>query len=100
MWFPEGQRSRDGCLQPFQSGLGMLLAAEPVPVVPIRIHGTYDTMPIGARWPRSSRVTVVIGERIDAKSVDSQAPGMERYEQIAQALHDHVKRLARARSPE
>ncbi|MBX3300607.1 MAG: AMP-binding protein [Nitrospira sp.] len=100
VWFPEGERSRDGRLQPFQSGLGMLLAAEPVPIVPIWIHGTYEAMPIGARWPRPSRVTVVFGEPIAAKSVDSQAPGMERYEQIAQALHDRVARLARTQSLE
>lgn len=47
VWFPEGERSVTGELQPFKPGLGRLLIRYPVPVVPVFIHGTHQAMPPG-----------------------------------------------------
>ena len=78
VWFPEGRRSPDGALQPFQPGIGLLLRARPMPVVPVTFAGTDRLMPIGRRFPRPGRVRVVIGEpigveRLEAAGDDEQA---------------------------
>ena len=65
IWFPEGQRSPDGRLQPLRPGIGLVLAAQPVPVVPVWIEGTREVMAPGQRVPRPGRrVRIIIGEPI------------------------------------
>jgi long-chain acyl-CoA synthetase len=66
IWFPEGQRSPDGMLQRFRPGIGLVLRAQPVPVVPVWIEGTWEAMPPGRRVPRPGRARVIIGEPITA----------------------------------
>ncbi len=69
VWFPEGQRSPDGDLQRLRPGIGLVLAAQPVPVVPVWIEGTREVMAPGRVFPRpGKKVRVVIGEPI---SVDA-----------------------------
>lgn len=43
--FPEGTRSRDGRLQPFKDGAFRLAMEAKVPVIPIAMRGTYETLP-------------------------------------------------------
>ncbi|WP_018169676.1 MULTISPECIES: AMP-binding protein [unclassified Thioalkalivibrio] len=65
IWFPEGQRSPDGTLQRLRPGIGLVLAAQPVPVVPVWIEGTREVLPPGKHFPRfGGRVRVVIGEPV------------------------------------
>ncbi len=45
--FPEGSRSQDGKLKPFQPGGFHLAMLSGRPIVPITICGTYDVMPKG-----------------------------------------------------
>lgn len=59
VWFPEGERSPDGRLQPFKLGLGLVLDRRRVPVVPVVIRNTY------AAWPRSRRLPRLRPLRID-----------------------------------
>jgi long-chain acyl-CoA synthetase len=58
--FPEGRRSADGRLQPFEAGIGLLAQESEVPVQPIAITGLgrHD----GRKWPRRGAVTVRLGE--------------------------------------
>jgi long-chain acyl-CoA synthetase len=60
--FPEGGHSSDGILQPFQLGLGIMVKELGIPVVPIKISGTGQVLPPGARFPKRGRVTVTFGE--------------------------------------
>lgn len=64
--FPEGTRARDGVMKPFQPGLGALVCATPVPVVPALIAGAFEAWPPQRRWPRPGRVRVRIGPAISA----------------------------------
>jgi long-chain acyl-CoA synthetase len=64
IWFPEGQRSPDGRLQRLRPGIGLVLAAQPVPVVPVWIDGTREVMAPGERFPRRGKVRVIIGDPI------------------------------------
>ncbi|MGC2403920.1 MAG: 1-acyl-sn-glycerol-3-phosphate acyltransferase, partial [Acidobacteriaceae bacterium] len=57
--FPEGGRSPDGRLKPFQPGIGLLTQESKVPVLPIRIEGLKPKG--GKRWPGRGAVTVRLG---------------------------------------
>lgn len=93
IWFPEGQRSEDGKLQPFRPGLGMLLERFPVTVVPMAIHGTYEAMPLGRRWPGRGRISVRIGEPLDPRQLAEQGDGEDVPARIVAALHERMQAL-------
>src|SRR5436305_5107161 len=46
--FPEGERTRDGCLRPALPGLGFVIAKTLAPVVPVRIFGAREALPRGS----------------------------------------------------
>jgi long-chain acyl-CoA synthetase len=60
--FPEGAHSRDGKLLPFQQGLGIMVKELGIPVVPIKINGTFQVLPHEARFPKRGKVMVTFGE--------------------------------------
>jgi long-chain acyl-CoA synthetase len=60
--FPEGGHARDGRMQPFQLGLGIMVKELGIPVVPIRISGTEKVLPPGAGFPKKGLVTVTFGK--------------------------------------
>ncbi|MEX0382369.1 AMP-binding protein [Spiribacter sp. 1M153] len=62
VWFPEGQRGTDEALQPLRPGIGLLLAAHPVPVVPVWIEGTETVLPVGQLIPSHGVIRIRIGE--------------------------------------
>jgi 1-acyl-sn-glycerol-3-phosphate acyltransferase len=88
--FPEGTRSRDGLLQRFRPGVGMLVAATPVTVVPCRIEGAFEAWPPTARRPRGGRVRVLVG---DPQRFDDVANDRAGWEQVASRLHAAVGAL-------
>jgi 1-acyl-sn-glycerol-3-phosphate acyltransferase len=53
--FAEGTRSRDGTVGALQSGAAVLAARHDVPIVPVFVAGTHQTMPAGRRWMRRRR---------------------------------------------
>jgi long-chain acyl-CoA synthetase len=59
--FPEGTRSRQGTIQPFQRGLGHLVLRARVGVLPLYLS-TYDALPPGAWYPQSREVSASIGQ--------------------------------------
>jgi len=58
--FPEGRRSADGRLQPFEPGIGLLAEESEVPVQPILVQGLKRLK--GASWPDRGTVAVRFGE--------------------------------------
>jgi long-chain acyl-CoA synthetase len=94
IWFPEGERSPDGKLKRFRPGIGLVVSAEPVPLVPVWIDGTYETLPAGRRMPRLRTVTVTFGEPIDPRALEPDAWEKHSYQAIADALREKVFRLA------
>jgi long-chain acyl-CoA synthetase len=56
--FPEGHRSADGRLQPFEPGIGLLAQESEVPVQPILVEGLKL---IDGKWPKRGAVTVRLG---------------------------------------
>src|SRR5918996_3270806 len=62
--YPEGTRSRNGQMARFKSGAGYLSVEHQLPVVPISLRGTFDSMPVGKPWPVKFPVTVTFGPAI------------------------------------
>jgi long-chain acyl-CoA synthetase len=56
--FPEGHRSADGRLQPFEPGIGLLAQESEVPVQPILVEGLKL---IDGKWPKRGMVAVRLG---------------------------------------
>lgn len=95
IWFPEGQRSPMGDLQPFKPGIGMLLDHSWVPVVPVSIRGTREAMPMGKALPRPAKITVVFGEPLDPRELERQGEGEEPQDRITDALRASVAELGK-----
>lgn len=93
VWFPEGGRSPDGTLQPFQSGIGLMTTAHPAPLVPVWIEGSFEALPTGAWWPRRRPIRIRFGQPLHPNTIAGQSQGADRYRRIAAELHDHVAAL-------
>ena len=52
LMFPEGTRSREGDLGLLKEGAAVIAREHGIPLVPVRLDGTYDVMPPGRNWPR------------------------------------------------
>lgn len=59
--YPEGRVVQDGLLGPLHEGLAFIALRAAVPIVPVAIFGASQMWPLGARWPRPSRLKVRIG---------------------------------------
>lgn len=95
VWFPEGQRSTDGRLQPFKPGLGLLLKRYPVPVVPAHISGTFEAMPPGRRMPHRLPLGLRYGPPLEPRELEERGEGDEPQQRIMNALRDRIVELAR-----
>jgi long-chain acyl-CoA synthetase len=93
VWFPEGGRSRNGKLQRFRPGIGLLIQARPVPLVPVWIAGTYEALPYSQRWPRRRQITITFGAPLDPDELQRLGEGEESHERIATALYNRVAAL-------
>ena len=60
--FPEGIRSRDGKLAPFKKLFAILSRELSVPIVPLIIQGTYQSMPRGRALPRPAKICLSVGD--------------------------------------
>ena len=66
--FPEGSRTKDGTVQPFERGISVLLKRAHCVVVPVGIAGVFDVWPRHKKLPRlfTRPVAVVYGEPIES----------------------------------
>ncbi len=94
--FPEGTRTRDGKLGRFKPGLGRIVAATNVPVVPCHLDGAFRALPPGERLPSPIRLTLRIGAPLNFGDVPDARRG---WEEIAGRLEAAVSALAADVSP-
>jgi 1-acyl-sn-glycerol-3-phosphate acyltransferase len=90
--FPEGTRTRDGRPQPARAGVGLMVIKSSVPVVPIRVFGTYGAYGRHHRFPRPNRLAVkyglplyFLGLRAEAR-ICSKTRLKEIYQQVANEI--------------
>jgi 1-acyl-sn-glycerol-3-phosphate acyltransferase len=62
--FPEGLRTKDGALNPFLPGTGLLIQNLGAPVVPIRIDGLWELKKAGRHFAWPGQVSVNIGKPV------------------------------------
>jgi 1-acyl-sn-glycerol-3-phosphate acyltransferase len=96
--FPEGKRTQDGGLQRGQPGVGLVIAKAGVPVVPVRLFGTFEALPRGARWPAVVPVTLVVGDPVPLDDLLAEAksgkPDKSLYQRISDRVMDAIGALA------
>lgn len=93
VWFPEGERSRDGRLKPFRAGIGLLLEHHETTVIPTVIDGAYEAFPSHKRLPRPRKIRVTFGKPLDSNELKQDRDKQEMHEQISRALHEAVESL-------
>ncbi|MBI4457158.1 MAG: AMP-binding protein [Acidobacteria bacterium] len=84
--FPEGMRTQDGQMAPFQTGIGLLANNLHIPVVPMRIDGLFELKKAGKRVARPGGIKVSIGQPI-------QFGAGVNPDQIARMLQEQVENL-------
>ena len=60
--FPEGRHTKDGQMNPFRAGIGLLAANLGIPVLPMRIDGLFEFKKAGKKFAPPWKITVRIGE--------------------------------------
>lgn len=93
VWFPEGARSPDGRLAAFHPGIGRLLQESGAAAVPTLIHGTFEALPRGRRWPRRATVNVVFAAPVRGADLEGLGQGTETAACIAEGLRRRVAEL-------
>jgi len=92
--FPEGGRSFDGEIMPFRKGVGVLASELGVPIVPVRIRGTYESMPRGRAFPRRTKLSLTIGEPVTVEEIEKlKSEGADHYQAVAEAVQKRVEAL-------
>lgn len=84
--FPEGRLSEEGILQPFRSGIGLLVAESKTSVLPIAMSGMGAMRTGRERWFRSGKLKISVGRSISFDQ--STSP-----EEITTRLHAEIARM-------
>jgi long-chain acyl-CoA synthetase len=86
MIFPEGHETKDGLMQPFRSGIGLLASQVNVPVIPIKLDGLFELKKRRQYFVRPGTVSVTFGEPVRFEA--GQTP-----DQITRDLESRVRAL-------
>lgn len=93
--FPEGTRTIDGNLQPAKPGVGFIAIKTQVPVVPVRIFGSYEALGKGRGLRLGTPVTVVFGKPMPPAAYDDPKAGKERAQRASERIMAEITRLQR-----
>jgi 1-acyl-sn-glycerol-3-phosphate acyltransferase len=100
--FPEGTRTYDGNLRAAQGGIGLVVVKSGVPVVPVRLFGTFEAYSRSMHVPRCRPIAVKFGRPVSFASLVAEAktaskPGLK---QIYQKIADEIMRVIGDLRPE
>ncbi len=84
--FPEGRRTEDGAIGPFQPGVGFMAVRLQIPVVPLHLGGTFEALPPGAARPHPGPVRLKIGAPVRAIEDESYTSFTRRLEATLRAM--------------
>lgn len=68
--FPEGGRTPDGTIKPFLSGAFYVAIRAGVPIVPMAIVGTYETLPMNSYVIRPHPIRLIVGKPISTEGMN------------------------------
>lgn len=90
--FPEGTRTPDGNLQSAEPGAGLVAVKSGVPVLPVRIFGSFECLSRHQKRLRFGRMRVVIGKPY-LPPLPERGKEREAYEPIAQEMMYRIGEL-------
>ena len=96
MLFPEGTRSTSGEVREFKATLGYLAMTHRVPILPMWLEGTYESLPKGAALPRKRDLEVRIGPPLtydDLRAGTDGIPRSEAYRAASRLVQEAVEAL-------
>ena len=91
--FPEGTRSKDGCLQPARAGIGLVIAKTGAPGLPMRIFGSFDAFPKNSKRLHFPQITVVLGEPIHFSPEEITSTSRETYQNLSDRVMEAISSL-------
>ncbi|MFQ5657145.1 MAG: lysophospholipid acyltransferase family protein, partial [Candidatus Methylomirabilales bacterium] len=95
--FPEGGRSIDGEIKPFKKGVAILARVGELPLLPVRILGSFEIWPRGRSYPLPHPMTIIFGPPVTVGELLAQEPvppGADIFEVIATRLRERVAALS------
>ncbi len=87
--FPEGSRKSGPVVEKILDGCSYLATRSGAPVIPIGLAGTEEAMPPKAKFPRLSRIVIMVGEPVKASS----ACGVSDRSRAKEIRHDFSESL-------
>ncbi len=91
--FPEGRRSETGEFLEPKSGIGMIVCRADAPVIPTLIIGSNNALPVGARWLRRAKITILFDRPIYCSSTIEK--GKNVYEELSNMVMSAIKEMKR-----
>ena len=91
--FPEGTRSIDGTLLPAEPGAGLVALKAGVPVLPVRLFGTFESLSRHTKRLRFHPIRVVIGQPY-LPAIPEGPRERQAYALAAQEMMDRIAALA------
>jgi len=91
--FPEGTRSEDNEIKEPEMGVAFLASKANVPVLPVYIEGTFQTLPKGGKYKSWTPIKTYIGEMINFREESAIKDKRERYEKMSKHIMDVIKSL-------
>ena len=90
--FPEGTRTPDGNLQKAHSGIGLTVVKTNVPVIPVRIFGSYEAYDRKSVFPKPVKIIISYGKPLEFKELREEAKNCshERLKAIYQEIADQI----------
>ncbi len=98
LYFPEGTRSLDGCLQPFKVGVAVMAVDGNAPVIPAYIDRAYELLRKGQRFVRPGVVSVRFGLPVESARYRSEdiSEQHELYRELSRVIQTRVEALGGA----
>lgn len=86
--FPEAQRTLNGEVRQFKEGSGYLATTMNVPIIPVRVKGFFEILPVRTIIPRFGKSTVIFGESIPPESFKKMS-----YQEATRFIEQKVRAL-------
>lgn len=68
--YPEGSRTEDGEIAPFQRGVALIIERARVAVIPAAIIGAFDAWPLQRKFPRCRPISIQFGPPLELSGLD------------------------------